>query len=59
MDQTIIGADARLRRVIVDRYNVIEDAAAIGFDPLRDAQRYNLDPSGIVLLPRGQTRYTS
>ena len=59
MDQTIIGVDARLRRVIVDRYNVIEDAAAIGFDPLRDAQRYNLDPSGIVLLPRGQTRYTS
>ena len=59
MDQTIIGVDARLRRVIVDRYNVIEDAAAIGFDALRDAQRYNLDPSGIVLLPRGQTRYTS
>jgi glucose-1-phosphate adenylyltransferase len=59
MDHTVVGAGASLHRVIVDRYNVIEDGTAIGTDPLRDAQRYHLDPSGIVLLARGQTRYTS
>ncbi|MBI3998001.1 MAG: glucose-1-phosphate adenylyltransferase [Armatimonadetes bacterium] len=59
MDHTLVGAGARLRRVIVDRYNIIADVDAIGFDPLRDAQRYQVDPSGVVVLPRGETRYTS
>jgi len=59
MDHTMVGTDAHLRRVIADRYNIIENGATIGTDPLRDAQRYHLDPSGIVLLPRGQTRYTA
>jgi glucose-1-phosphate adenylyltransferase len=59
MDHTVVGAGARLRRVIADRYNVVEDDADIGAAPPRVAQRYHLDPSGIVLLPRGQTRYTA
>lgn len=59
MDHTIVGGGARLHRVIVDRYNVIPDGEAIGIDPLQDAQRYQVDPSGIVVLSRRQTRYTS
>ncbi len=59
MDHTTVGEGARLRRVIMDRYNVIPDHAEIGMDPARDAQRYKVDPSGIVVLPRGTTRYTS
>jgi glucose-1-phosphate adenylyltransferase len=59
MDHAVVGSGARLRRVIIDRYNVIADGDAIGLDPLRDAQRFQLDSSGIVVLPRGQTRYTS
>jgi glucose-1-phosphate adenylyltransferase len=59
MDHTVIGAGARLRRVIADRYNVIADGDVIGAETQRDAQRFHHDPSGIVLLPRGQTRYTA
>ncbi len=58
MDHTLIGRGASLRRVIVDRYNIIPDRDAIGVDPARDAQVYQVDPSGIVVLPRGLTRYT-
>ncbi len=59
MDHSTVGAGTRLRRAILDRYNVVGDGETIGFDPLRDAQRLQVDPSGIVVLPRGQTRYTS
>lgn len=59
MDHTVVGAGAHLRRVIADRYNVIPQDDAIGLDPSRDAQAYQVDPSGIVVLPRGLTRYTS
>jgi len=59
MDHSVVGAGARLRRAILDRYNVIANGETLGFDPLRDAQRFQVDPSGIVVLPRGETRYTS
>jgi glucose-1-phosphate adenylyltransferase len=59
MDHTMVGRGARLRRVIVDRYNVIPDGDAIGIDPALDAQTHQVDPSGIVILPRGLTRYSS
>ncbi len=57
MDHTIVQAGARLRRAIVDRYNVIEGGTRIGYDPDEDAHRYTLDPSGIVVLARGTTRF--
>jgi glucose-1-phosphate adenylyltransferase len=57
MDHTVVGRGARLRRVIADRYNVIAPGEVIGHDPARDALMYWRDPSGLVVLPRGQTRY--
>lgn len=59
MDHSIVGRDARLRRVIADRYNVIPPGDAIGLDAARDAQLHHVDPSGIVVLPRGLTRYST
>ncbi len=56
MDHTRVGAGAHLRRVIVDRYNTIAAGEVIGLDPRRDAQRYFVDASGLVVLPRGATR---
>ncbi len=57
MDHTIVQSGARLRRVIVDRYNIIEAGVAIGFDAAQDARRFTVDPSGIVVLARGPTRF--
>ncbi|MBI3976236.1 MAG: glucose-1-phosphate adenylyltransferase [Armatimonadetes bacterium] len=57
MDHTIVQAGARLRRAIVDRYNIIEAGLRIGFDPAQDARRFTVDPSGLVVLARGPTRF--
>jgi glucose-1-phosphate adenylyltransferase len=55
MDLCKIRADARLRRTIVDRYNSIPAKQTIGFDREADAKRFFVDPSGIVVVPRGET----
>ncbi|HEU5299253.1 MAG TPA: glucose-1-phosphate adenylyltransferase [bacterium] len=56
MDRTTVGEEASLRRVIADRFNTIPRGARIGADPEDDRLRYHVDPTGLVILPRGQTR---
>ncbi len=53
MDYSQIGAGARLRRVIVDRYNVIAAGTQIGYDLESDSRRYHVDDDGIVVIARG------
>lgn len=50
MDHVILRKGCRLRRVIVDKYNIIEEGEEIGFDPEKDRLRYTVDPSGIVVI---------
>jgi glucose-1-phosphate adenylyltransferase len=52
MDYTVIRRGARLRRVIVDRYNTIEPDAAIGFDAEADRRSWFVTDSGIVVVPK-------
>jgi glucose-1-phosphate adenylyltransferase len=54
MDYSILRQGARLKRVIVDRYNTIESGERIGFDGQTDRQRFAVSDSGIVVVPRGQ-----
>lgn len=54
MDSVRIRRGARLRRVIVDRYNTIKPGVQIGFDPNQDRERYHVSPSGIVVIPPGR-----
>lgn len=56
MDNTTVGKGARLRRVIVDRFNIIPADSEIGLDPETDRRRYFVDPSGLVVVPRGGRR---
>ncbi|MBI4714495.1 MAG: glucose-1-phosphate adenylyltransferase [Nitrospirae bacterium] len=58
MDNVHIKRGARLRRVIVDRYNTIESNEQIGYDPEADGRRYHTSPSGIVAISRGHVRNT-
>ncbi|MBI4057201.1 MAG: glucose-1-phosphate adenylyltransferase [Elusimicrobia bacterium] len=55
MDSTEIKPGAHLKRVIVDRYNIIPAQEQIGLDTQKDNQKYMVDPSGIVVIPRGRT----
>jgi len=51
MDYCVIRRGARLRRAIVDRYNVVEAGARIGRDLEADRLRYTVTESGVVVLP--------
>lgn len=53
MDHGVVGKGCHLKRVIVDRYNILKPGTLIGFNPEEDRTRYHLDPSGIVVIPRG------
>jgi glucose-1-phosphate adenylyltransferase len=56
MDYTTVGKGARLRRAIIDRFNIIAADSEIGFDPETDRRRYHVDGSGLVVVPRGGRR---
>ncbi len=56
MDFCEIKPGTKLKRVIIDRFNSIGPKTTIGFDPESDAQHHYIDPSGIVVLPRGVPR---
>jgi glucose-1-phosphate adenylyltransferase len=56
MDFTSVGKGAHLRRAIVDRYNIIPAGQQLGLDAAADRERYRVDPSGLVVVPRGGRR---
>ena len=53
MQGSNVGRGCRLRRVICDKYVTIEDGAVIGVDLARDAERFTVTASGIVVIPKG------
>ncbi len=55
MDDVHVKRGAKLRGVIVDRYNSIEAGERIGHDAAADARRYTVSPGGIVVVPRAQS----
>lgn len=55
MDFCKVRADAHLKRVIVDRFNEIPAKLELGFDRAEDAKNNFVDPSGLVVVPRGAT----
>ncbi len=57
MDFCKVRAGAHLRRAIVDRFNEIPAGARLGFDREEDARRWFVEPSGLVVVPRGRTAF--
>jgi glucose-1-phosphate adenylyltransferase len=54
MDHADIGAGAKLKGVIVDRFNVIPDGIELGTGSGRDEYRFFRDPSGLIVLERAE-----
>ena len=52
MDYTVIRRGARLKRAIIDRYNVIKAGRHIGYNRDADAKSYFMSDSGIVIVPK-------
>ena len=57
MDYVRICRGARLRRVIVDRHNVIEAGDQIGYDAEKDRQRFHVSEGGVTVIPQGRVGY--
>ncbi|OGW39435.1 MAG: glucose-1-phosphate adenylyltransferase [Nitrospirae bacterium RBG_13_39_12] len=53
MDNAVLKKGCKLRKVIVDKLNVIDEGEEIGFEPEKDRFRCHIDSSGIALIPRG------
>jgi glucose-1-phosphate adenylyltransferase len=53
MDHVVLKKGCRLKRVIVDKWNVIDEGAEIGYHPEKDRFRCHIDSSGIAIIPRG------
>lgn len=53
MDNVILRKNCKLKRVIIDKLNIIEEGEEIGFDPAKDRFRCHIDSSGIAIVPRG------
>jgi glucose-1-phosphate adenylyltransferase len=53
MDHVVLKKGCRLKKVIVDKFNVIDEGEQIGFDIEKDRFRCHIDSSGIAIVPRG------
>ena len=53
MDQAVLKSRCSIKKVIVDKLNVINEGEQIGFVPDKDRFRCHIDSSGIAIVPRG------
>ncbi|MFT5664544.1 MAG: glucose-1-phosphate adenylyltransferase, partial [Gammaproteobacteria bacterium] len=47
-----IGRKVRLNKCIVDKHVTIPDGEIIGFDPVKDSERFTVTENGIVVIPK-------
>jgi glucose-1-phosphate adenylyltransferase len=52
MDQVMLKKGCSLKRVIVDKLNMIEEGEKFGFEPDKDRFRCHIDSSGIAVIPK-------
>jgi len=52
MDWVEVGRDCKIRHAIIDKSNVFPAGTVIGYDPVKDGERYSLSDSSIVVVPR-------
>jgi glucose-1-phosphate adenylyltransferase len=53
MDHSVLRKGCALRRLIVDKHNIVKEGERIGFNPDVDRLCCHIDTSGIAILPRG------
>jgi len=53
MHEVEVARGAVVRRAIVDKNVYIGEGVQIGVDPVKDAERFDVSPSGIVVIPKG------
>jgi len=56
MDWVEVGRDCKIRHAIIDKSNIFPAGTVIGYDPVKDRERYVISDSGIVVVPRGASK---
>jgi len=52
MEHVLLKRGCSLRRIIVDKLNMIDECEQLGFEPEKDRFRCHIDASGIAVIPR-------
>ncbi len=55
LDGSIVGTKARIKRAVIDRFNVIAPGTTIGYDSASDRKKYHVTKSGLLVLPRAKS----
>ena len=50
-----VGEGSKIRRAIIEKWVSIPEGTEIGYDRGRDAERFTVTESGIVVVPQGYT----
>jgi len=53
MDGVVVGRRCRIKKVIVDKENIIPPDTTIGYNPSEDRKHFTVTPRGIVVVPKG------
>ena len=54
MPSVVIGPNAIIRNAIIDKGVIVNPGAQLGVDLAKDAQRYTVTDSGLVVVGKGQ-----
>jgi glucose-1-phosphate adenylyltransferase len=53
-DGVQVGRHAKIRRAIIDKNTRVPPGFSIGYDLEKDAKRFTVTDSGIVVIPKGE-----
>ncbi len=53
MDNVEVGRHCRIKKAIIDKWNVIPPKTEIGINPLKDREKFSVTQRGIVVVPKG------
>lgn len=50
LPDVLIGRNARLRKVVIDKGCIIPEGLEVGYDPVADAKAFHVTPNGVTLI---------
>jgi glucose-1-phosphate adenylyltransferase len=53
LDNVVVGRGSKIKKAIIDKYNVIPPETEIGYNPKEDRKHFPVTPRGIVVVPKG------
>jgi glucose-1-phosphate adenylyltransferase len=53
LDGVVIGRHCKIKKTIIDKYNIIPPGTIIGHNPSEDRKNFTVTQRGIVVVPKG------